>query len=57
MKDFFVCFCKECKENNKAYHVKLLTDKLTGDVYCYHSWFDNIKKSKHKLNVSTDEKN
>ena len=56
MKDFFVCFCKECKEKDKVYYAKLLTEKLFGDVYCYHSWKNNL--SKHKLNnARNNEKN
>ena len=59
MKDFFVCFCKECKEKDKVYYAKLLTDKLFGDVYCYHEWIAKIKlnKSKHKVNARDNEKN
>ena len=56
MKDFFVCFCKECKEKDKVYYAKLLTEQLFGDVYCYHSWKNNL--SKHKLNnARNNEKN
>ena len=57
--NYLICLCDECKFNNQAYYTKLLKDKLFGDVYCYHSWIAKIKlnKSKHKVNVSTDEKN
>ena len=56
MKDFFVCFCKECKVNCNTHYVRLLKDELTGNVYCFHTW--NNKISKHKVNdTRSNEKN
>lgn len=46
MKDFFVCFCKDCKVNCNTHYKKLMNEMLTGNVFCYHTWSNKISKRK-----------